>query len=170
MGRNPPGRNRQSASPHRLQPSPQQENGSMAESTSVCGLCCPCHLCSGLGRVIGTGLGFGCSVRVPGFGCGTTGGGFGVSLMVKFSVERRRPPTPALGRGLDCGLKVEWSWQIELAAGQVLGAPPCSTSWIHRRSSSEFKCVIAWSGNEASSRKASCTACEDARNTCRQPR
>ena len=36
----------------------------------------------------------------------------------------------ARGRGLDFGLKVEWSWRIELAAGQVLRAMPCSAPFI----------------------------------------
>ena len=39
--------------------------------------------------------------------------------------ERRSPPTPDRGRGIDCGLRVERSWRIELAAGKVLGATPC---------------------------------------------
>jgi len=32
----------------------------------------------------------------------------------------------ALPRGFDCRLRVECSWRIELAAGQVLRATPCS--------------------------------------------
>jgi len=40
--------------------------------------------------------------------------------------ERRSPLTPARGRGFDCGLKVELAWRIELVAGQVLRATPCS--------------------------------------------
>jgi hypothetical protein len=39
--------------------------------------------------------------------------------------ERRSPLTPARGREFDSGLKVERSWQIELAAGQVLRATNC---------------------------------------------
>jgi hypothetical protein len=46
-------------------------------------------------------------------------------MVCEFLAYRQRPPTPALERGFDCGLKVEWSWRMELAAGQVLGAPPC---------------------------------------------
>lgn len=41
------------------------------------------------------------------------------------------PLTPDRWQGFDCGLKVEWSWRIELAAGQLLGATPCSL--IHFR-------------------------------------
>ena len=48
-------------------------------------------------------------------------------LPIEFSVERHSPPTPTRRRGFDCGLRVERSWRIELAAGQVLGATPCST-------------------------------------------
>jgi transposase len=39
--------------------------------------------------------------------------------------QRQSPLTPARGRDFDCGLRVEWSWRIELAAGQVLRATPC---------------------------------------------
>ncbi|WP_353566724.1 hypothetical protein, partial [Haloferula sargassicola] len=46
--------------------------------------------------------------------------------LASLGAQRQRPPTPALGRGLDCWLTVDESWQIELAAGQVLGAPTCS--------------------------------------------
>jgi len=44
----------------------------------------------------------------------------------EFLAERRSPLTPARGRGYDCGKKVERSWRIELAAGQVLRATHCS--------------------------------------------
>ena len=37
--------------------------------------------------------------------------------------------TPDRGRGFDCGLKVELSWRLELAAGQGFGAPTCSPSF-----------------------------------------
>lgn len=40
------------------------------------------------------------------------------------------PPTPARGRGFDSGLRLEWPWRIERAAGQVLGATPCSIFFI----------------------------------------
>jgi hypothetical protein len=36
--------------------------------------------------------------------------------------ERRSPLTPARVRGFDCGLMLELSWRIELAAGHVLRA------------------------------------------------
>ena len=44
---------------------------------------------------------------------------------LSFLAERQSPPTPARERGIDCGLRAELSWPIELAAGQVLGATPC---------------------------------------------
>jgi len=46
---------------------------------------------------------------------------------IHFFSERRSPLTPARERGFDCALKFEWPWRIELAAGQVLRATPCST-------------------------------------------
>ena len=46
-------------------------------------------------------------------------------VFISRQFQRRSPPTSARGRGFECGLKVEWSWRIELAAGQVLGATPC---------------------------------------------
>jgi hypothetical protein len=50
-----------------------------------------------MGRCIGTGLGFGFSVRVPGFGCGITGGGFGVSLMMMLSQTALFAQCPDVG-------------------------------------------------------------------------
>src|SRR5690606_10368168 len=53
----------------------------------------------------------------------------------------RSPLTPARGRGFDCGLKVEWSWRIELAAGQVLRATPCvCPSWAGTKGGSSPPC------------------------------
>jgi hypothetical protein len=47
------------------------------------------------------------------------------ALQAAFLAQRRSPLTPVRGRGFNCGLKVERSWRVELAAGQVLRAPPC---------------------------------------------
>jgi len=38
----------------------------------------------------------------------------------------RSHPTPDRERAPTSGLKVEWSWRMELAAGQALGSTPCS--------------------------------------------
>jgi hypothetical protein len=43
---------------------------------------------------------------------------------------RSSPLTPARGRGFEYWLRLEWSWRIELAAGQVLRATPCWPSSV----------------------------------------
>ena len=48
--------------------------------------------------------------------------------------QRRRPLTPARGRGFDCGLRAARAWRLELKAGQVLRAKPCSTVLVSQLS------------------------------------
>ena len=54
-------------------------------------------------------------------------------VSVQFLPNVKRHRTPGRGRGIDCGLRLNWPWRIELAKGQGFCAPVCCANWLQAR-------------------------------------